>query len=96
VHACEAELHDQGVATTLGNERRPLPGRRAGHEPRAIRRPAQNSINPFSIYGIWLAGTGVAITSKLGRGAAYSAVLASFLLGALMLSVLAMFQGGPR
>ena len=53
-----------------------------------------NSINPFSIYGVWLAGLGVAVTHRTGRATAYTAAALSYLVGSLILSGLASLQGG--
>ncbi len=53
-----------------------------------------NSINPFSIYGVWLAGVGVAVTHRVSRPTGYTAAGISYFVGALILSGLATLQGG--
>ena len=52
-----------------------------------------NSINPFSIYGVWLAGVGVAVTHRVSRPTGYTAAGISYFVGALILSGLATLQG---
>ena len=51
-----------------------------------------NSINPFSILGIWLTGLGIAVTHRTTRGTGYAAATISFLVGSLILSGLASLQ----
>ncbi len=51
-------------------------------------------INPFSIWGVWMAGTGISITAGSSKNASYVAAGVAYLVGLLLLSVLAMFQQG--
>jgi len=45
-----------------------------------------NGINPFSIWGVWLTGTGISITHGTSRGATIFVTAAVFLLCLLLLS----------
>lgn len=51
-----------------------------------------NSINPFSIGGIWLTGVGIATTHRASRVTGYTAAAIAFLVGSLILSALAALQ----
>jgi hypothetical protein len=53
-----------------------------------------NSINPFTIGGIWLAGLGISVTHRISRNTGYAATAIAFLLGSLLLSGLASLQPG--
>ena len=53
-----------------------------------------NSVNPFSVYGVWLAGLGVAVTHRTSRATGYTAAAISYLVGSLVLSAFAALQGG--
>ena len=53
-----------------------------------------NSVNPFSVYGVWLAGLGVAVTHRTSRATGYTAAAISYLVGSLVLSAFASLQGG--
>ena len=52
-----------------------------------------NGINPFSIWGVWLAGTGVSVTHKTSPGAGITAAALAYLVGLSIMSVGAIFQG---
>lgn len=52
-----------------------------------------NSINPFSMCGIWLTGVGIAVTHRTSRATGYTAAAIAFLVGSLILSGLAGLQG---
>jgi hypothetical protein len=60
-----------------------------------------NGINPFSIWGVWLAGTGIAITHKTTRTAGYSAAAIAYLIGLVIFAAainlpMMMMGGGQR
>jgi hypothetical protein len=46
-----------------------------------------NGINPFSIWGVWLCGTGVSITHGISKGTAITVSAVAYLLGLLLISV---------
>lgn len=52
-----------------------------------------NAINPFSIWGVWLTGVGVAVTHKIGRGAGVTVAAVAFLVGASIAALLQSLQG---
>lgn len=49
-----------------------------------------NAINPFSIWGVWLTGVGIAVTHRIGRGTGVVIAAVAFLIGA---SIFALGQG---
>jgi hypothetical protein len=51
-------------------------------------------VNPFSVWGVWLTGTGIAATSGGSRNSGYVAAGIAYVVGLLLLSVMAMFQQG--
>jgi Yip1-like protein len=51
-------------------------------------------INPFSIWGVWTAGTGIAVTTGASKNAGYVAAGLAYLVGLLLLSVMSIFQQG--
>jgi hypothetical protein len=51
-------------------------------------------INPFSVWGVWMTGTGIAVTAGASKNAGYVAAGIAYVVGLLLLSVLAMFQQG--
>lgn len=53
-----------------------------------------NSINPFTIAGIWLVGVGIAVTHRTSQNTGYAAAAIAFLLGSLIVSGLASLQPG--
>ena len=53
-----------------------------------------NGINPFSLWGVWLTGTGVSVTHGTSRGTGITAATIAFLIGLAILSAFAMFQPG--
>jgi len=60
-----------------------------------------NGINPFSIWGVWLAGTGISITHKTSKTAGYAAAAGAFLIGLMIFAVatnlgLMLMGGGKR
>ncbi|HEV2670779.1 MAG TPA: YIP1 family protein [Gemmatimonadales bacterium] len=46
-----------------------------------------NGINPFSVWGVWLAGTGVAITHRISRSAAIGATAVAYVICLLIICV---------
>ena len=52
-----------------------------------------NAINPFSIWGVWLTGVGVAVTHKIGRGTGLVVASIAFLVGASISALLQSLQG---
>jgi len=52
-----------------------------------------NAINPFSVWGVWLTGVGIAVTHKLSRGAGVTVAAISFLIGASISALLQSLQG---
>ena len=52
-----------------------------------------NAVNPFSVYGVWLTGVGVAVTQGTSRATGYTAAGISYFVAALILSGLATLQG---
>jgi hypothetical protein len=46
-----------------------------------------NGINPFSIWGVWLTGTGVAITHGLSRSTAIVVTAVVYFIGLLIIAV---------
>jgi Yip1-like protein len=52
-----------------------------------------NGINPFSIWGVWLTGTGIAVTHKTSRGTAIAVAAGAYLIMLLLVSLPALFAG---
>ncbi len=52
-----------------------------------------NAINPFSVWGVWLTGVGIAVTHKVGRGTGIVVAAIAFLIGASLLALLQSLQG---
>jgi hypothetical protein len=52
-----------------------------------------NAVNPFSIWGVWLTGVGIAVTHKIGRGTGITVAAVAFLIGASLLALMQSFQG---
>jgi hypothetical protein len=52
-----------------------------------------NAINPFSIWGVWLTGVGIAVTHKTSRGSGITIAAITFLIGAAISALLAGLQG---
>ncbi len=52
-----------------------------------------NGINPFSIWGVWLTGTGIAETHRTSRGGAIAIATGAFLIMLLLVSLPALFAG---
>lgn len=52
-----------------------------------------NGINPFSIWGVWLTGTGISVTHKTSRGAAIAVAAGAYLIMLLLVSLPALFAG---
>jgi len=52
-----------------------------------------NAINPFSIWGVWLTGVGVAVTHKISRGTGIAIAAVAFLLAASISALLQSLQG---
>lgn len=52
-----------------------------------------NAINPFSIWGVWLTGLGIAVTHKVGRGTGITVAAVAFLIGASLLALMQSLQG---
>jgi Mg2+/Co2+ transporter CorB len=50
-----------------------------------------NGINPFSVWGVWLTGTGISITHKTSRGAAIAVAAAAFLIMLFIVSLPTLF-----
>jgi hypothetical protein len=51
-------------------------------------------INPFSVWGVWMAGTGIAATAGGSKNSGYVAAGIAYVVGLLLLSVMSMFQQG--
>ena len=51
-----------------------------------------NGLNPFSVWGVWLTGTGVSLTHGTTRGTGMTVAAIAFLIGLTILSALAIFQ----
>jgi hypothetical protein len=51
-----------------------------------------NGINPFSIWGVWLAGTGISVTHKVSRGTGTTVAAIAYLVGLAAFSGLAALQ----
>lgn len=52
-----------------------------------------NAINPFSIWGVWLTGVGIAVTHRVGRGTGITVAAIAFLIGAAIVALLQGLQG---
>lgn len=52
-----------------------------------------NAINPFSVWGVWLTGVGVAVTHKVSRGTGLTIAAVSFLIAASIGALLQSLQG---
>lgn len=52
-----------------------------------------NAINPFSIWGVWLTGVGVAVTHRISRGTGVVVAAVAFLIGASISALLQSLQG---
>lgn len=52
-----------------------------------------NGINPLSIWGVWLTGTGISITHNTARGSAIAAAAVAFLVGLAVISIQGIFTG---
>jgi hypothetical protein len=52
-----------------------------------------NAINPFSIWGVWLTGVGVAVTHRISRGTGIVVAAVAFLIGASISALLQSLQG---
>jgi hypothetical protein len=52
-----------------------------------------NAINPFSIWGVWLTGVGVAVTHRISRGTGVVVAAIAFLIGASIAALLQGLQG---
>ncbi len=52
-----------------------------------------NAINPFSVWGVWLTGIGIAVTHKTSRGTGITVAAIAFLIGASIVAVLQGLQG---
>ncbi len=52
-----------------------------------------NAINPFSVWGVWLTGVGVAVTHKISRGTGITIAAVAFLLAASISALLQSLQG---
>jgi hypothetical protein len=52
-----------------------------------------NAINPFSIWGVWLTGVGIAVTHKISRGTGVVVAAVAFLIGASISALLQGLQG---
>ncbi len=51
-------------------------------------------INPFSLYGVFLTATGIAVTHKTSKGSAYTAAIVQLLVTLLVTGVLTGMRGG--
>lgn len=51
-------------------------------------------INPFSIWGVWMAGTGIAVTAGASKNVGYVAAGVAYTVGLLILSAMSLFQQG--
>ncbi len=51
-------------------------------------------INPFSLYGVFLTATGIAVTHKTSKGSAYSAAIVQLLITLLVTGALTGMRGG--
>ena len=51
-------------------------------------------INPFSLYGVFLTATGIAVTHKTSKGGAYTAAIVQLLVTLLVTGVLSGMRGG--
>jgi len=52
-----------------------------------------NGINPFSVWGVWLTGTGLSITHGISRGAAITLTAVAYLICLLLLSAPTLMLG---
>ncbi len=52
-----------------------------------------NGINPFSVWGVWLTGTGISITHGVSRGAAITVTAVAYLICLLLLSAPTLMLG---
>lgn len=52
-----------------------------------------NGINPFSVWGVWLCGTGVSITQETSRGTGIVIAAVAFLIGLLLVSAPTLLMG---
>jgi hypothetical protein len=52
-----------------------------------------NAINPFSVWGVWLTGVGIAVTHRIGRGTGVVVAAIAFLIGASIAALLQGLQG---
>jgi hypothetical protein len=53
-----------------------------------------NGVNPFSVWGVWLTGTGIAVTARTSKPAGYVAAGIAYVIGLLMLSAMGLLQQG--
>ena len=53
-----------------------------------------SGLNPFSVWGVWLTGTGIALTARTSKAAGYAAAGIAYVIGLLMLSALSLLQQG--
>jgi hypothetical protein len=51
-------------------------------------------INPFSIWGVWMTGTGIAVTAGPSKNAGYWAAGMAYLVGLVILSAVSLLQQG--
>jgi hypothetical protein len=52
-----------------------------------------NGINPFSVWGVWLAGTGISITHGTSRSTAIAVTAVAFLLCLLIMAAPTLLLG---
>jgi hypothetical protein len=50
-----------------------------------------NGINPFSVWGVWLTGTGISTTHKASRAASIAVAAAAFLIMLFIVSLPTLF-----
>lgn len=53
-----------------------------------------SGFNPFSVWGVWMTGTGIAVTARTSKTAGYVAAGIAYVIGLLILSALSLFQQG--
>lgn len=52
-----------------------------------------NAINPFSVWGVWLTGVGIAVTHRIARGTGITVAAVAFLIAASISALLQSLQG---
>ena len=53
-----------------------------------------NGINPFSVWGVWLTGTGIAVTHGASKRAGLTVAAVAYLIGLLLFSLMSSFGQG--